>query len=476
MGAGVISVGGVKYAAGLYWQPVAQRNIAGAAREAARDSGHETDYFAERPSDGAGRVGQFGLASREAGHRSGLPSIAASLANAQVGSWAGAFRVPEGTVIVVVRDDLVDPEGDQLYSDEAEAMARLDEEVARGGLQRMFAPVSWGLPGADEIALPLLLGKRRDGRLKPIKSKAPIYAAAAAAVAVLLIAGSYAYDQAMLYMDQQAADTRAAQRVRGGDARWASAEEAIQAQLDGVKLPPIPTPPDGTSGTGIVQALPGDKWPPPRRIWQDQMTAMTFLTTCHEMMQAMPAAVLGWTLVSVRCAPVQAVSSTSLSAERQAVVLDVLWNRSGGPGVPPPTVTFGEDAKAIFANSTLSSSVQESLQTASSSIPSNDQPARGAEEIWESAETTAYVLAKGWPTDALSMLPDDPPYIPPSKRDSKEKPPRAPWQKRGVQFSTLNPPWTMAPSLAPVPGLVIYSVDWQPGGQWQMKGAIYEQR
>lgn len=477
MGAGVISVGGVKYAAGLYWQPSAQKNVAAAAREAAREGGVAVDYFAERPADGSGRVGQFGLASREAGHRPGLPSIAASLANAQVGSWAGAFRVPEGVVVCVVRDDLIDPEGDQLYADEAEGMARLDEEVARGGLQRLFAPISWGLPGSDEISLPLLLGKRRDGRLKPIKSKAPIYAGAAAAALLLFLGGSWVYGQVMNYMDQQAATARAEQRLATADAAWATSLTALQQERDGIAMPPPAVDYTQTFDAGDPQLPQGDTWPPARKVWQDQMGGMDFLLACKNMLAAVPAAVLGWDMVSVRCAPVEPIDSRDLNPEAQAVTLNVLWDRRGGRGVPPPTVTFDQPgARQIFAQMQLTSSVQESLQTASSYINSNGLPARGEEELWDEDRLTQYALAEGWPDGALTREPDDPPYIPPAKRDTDEVPPRPDWQKRGVSFDTVNPPWTMQKTLEPVPGLVFQSLDWEPGSNWRVRGAIYENR
>ena len=82
-------------------------------------------------------------------HKAGMPAFASCLANQQPGSWAGAFRLREGTVVTVVRDDLIVPDGDQFFSDETEARDRLLQEIGFGGLQRIYAPEAWAIKEID---------------------------------------------------------------------------------------------------------------------------------------------------------------------------------------------------------------------------------------------------------------------------------------------------------------------------------------
>ncbi len=117
------------------------------------------------PATKAG-VPQFGLGQKSAGHKAGMPVFAACLANQQPGSWAGAFRLREGVVVIVIRDDLIVPDGDQFFSNENEARDRLLQEIGFGGVQRVYAPEAWAIPAADSMPISLLLDDRRDVRMR----------------------------------------------------------------------------------------------------------------------------------------------------------------------------------------------------------------------------------------------------------------------------------------------------------------------
>src|SRR5580698_10154559 len=130
MGAGVATVGRRPYAVGLYWENSPSGRVSQAAKEAAHQPGQQADFYAIRVASKAGRIPQFGLSPAGVGHKTGLPVFAACLANQQPGSWAGAFRLREGTVVTVVRDDLIVPDGDQLFIDESDARERLLQEIS----------------------------------------------------------------------------------------------------------------------------------------------------------------------------------------------------------------------------------------------------------------------------------------------------------------------------------------------------------
>src|SRR5580692_8345670 len=169
MGAGVVTVGRRQYAVGLYWENSPSGRVAQAAREAAHQPGQQADFYALRAGNKDGRVPQFGLGQKSAGHKAGMAAFAPCLANQQPGSWAGAFRLRDGVVVTVVRDDLIVPDGDQFFTNESEARDRLLQEIGFGGLQRIYAPEAWAIPSADTMPISLLLNDRTDIKLRPVR-------------------------------------------------------------------------------------------------------------------------------------------------------------------------------------------------------------------------------------------------------------------------------------------------------------------
>jgi hypothetical protein len=159
------------------------------AREAAQQPGQRAEFYCVRSPTKNISIPQFGLGQSSLGHKVGMPTLAASLANAQPGSWAGSFRLREGTWVIVVRDDLVAPDGDVLYDNDDLARDRLMQEVSLGGMQRIYAPDGWAVPGSDPTPLPLLLQDRSDCRLQPVQlpTRLLIFGGGAVGVIVLLI-------------------------------------------------------------------------------------------------------------------------------------------------------------------------------------------------------------------------------------------------------------------------------------------------
>src|SRR5580698_774350 len=187
MGAGVVTVGRRPYAVGLYWENSPSGRVAQTAKEVASQPGQQADFYAVRGSGKTGRVPQFGLGQTNAGHKPGMPVFAGCLANQQGGSWAGAFRLREGVVVTVVRDDLIVPDGDQFYLNESDARDRLLQEIGFGGLQRIFAPEAWAIPGADSMPISLLLDERRDVRLRLITIPKRVIIGGGLAIAALVL-------------------------------------------------------------------------------------------------------------------------------------------------------------------------------------------------------------------------------------------------------------------------------------------------
>jgi hypothetical protein len=430
MAAGVISVGGKKFAVGLYWQVSDSANAAKNAKAAAKQPGAAADYYCVRSGNTKGRAPQFGLGEQRFGHGWNMPAAAASLANRQPGSWAGVFVVPEGVWFVEVRDDLIAPEGDQMFADEAEAMGRLQEASARGGLEKIYAPASWAIPGAESSSLPSLLSGRADARLQPVRLPAKAKKAIAGALvgSVLLgVAGYYVMD-----MREQAEMDRLAEEARNATTR-AHEEEEQRRQQEEVRRQQEEVRRQQEMARQILQA------PAYQRVWENLPKPIDWLAACRVAFENVQVAPLGWTLGAVVCSGSQ---------------VTVSWTRGTGPAVIPSGAQVDPTMRAA---------------TASFDLPA--LPPRGLEQLWPADAIVLYSLTNDWQAD-LSYLPD---LAPKPMPDGRQLPP-PPWLKRSVNWTVPLSPWTLKGPLVDLPGLVIESLTWTQAGEWQIQGVLYEQR
>lgn len=63
-------------------------------------------------------------------------------------SWCGVFNLEGKPVYLAANEGCILPDGDQVYSDERAALARLQEEA--GLYTRVYAPASWTIEGAED--------------------------------------------------------------------------------------------------------------------------------------------------------------------------------------------------------------------------------------------------------------------------------------------------------------------------------------
>lgn len=424
MPAGVITVGGKKYAVGLFWQVSDTRALGRAARQAAKQPGSESDYYSLRAGNPAkGRVPQFGLGESRIGHKWNMPSAASALANRQPGSWAGVFMVPEGVWFIEVRDDLIAPEGDQLLADEAEAMSRLQEASARGGLERIYAPPAWAIPGAESSSLPSLLAGRTDGRLQPVTIPRKVLLIGLGVVLVLvLLVGGLLYFLHIKEMERQQEEAQAAQQQIEASRREEE-ERAKKEEEDRQKQE-------------REQAL---ALPQYQRIWEAMPTAVEWMKSCGEAMEKVVISPLGWEISSAACS---------------GTTLQVSWRRTTGPGM-------------LIEGATMDAGMNGASQTIE--LPKREP--RGKEFLWPPEAFKLYYLYNDLKID-IGELPDE--ETPTSASGRKLPPP--PWKKRRFQMSSEILPWNLKGPLVDFPGLIIHSLTWSAGGVWQIEGVVYEQR
>lgn len=420
MGSGVVTVGRRAYAVGLYWENSPSGRVVAAAKEAAQQPGQKAEFYAIRPGNKDGGVPQFGLGQMASGHKPGMPSFAGCLANQQPGSWAGAFRLREGITVVVVRDDLIVPDGDQLYLDEAEARERVLQEISFGGLQRVFAPESWAIPGSDNMPISLLLDERRDARLQYVTTPRSVWIGGGI-VTVLVIAG-IAYG---VYTQQQEAKRLAAEAQKVSALR--QAQEAARQLGFGAEKP---------------------NYPPPDRKWESKPDPIAFIEACRTALINVPAAVAGWHLVQLRCEP---------------GTVSITWSRDKGFSNPPKDW-------ALTANA----------NTATSSVPVAHLADRGPQELANPEDITRRYLTQNWP-GTLQRQPDDPPPPPPPNYKGPWNPPPPPWVKRSFTLTVAELPSLLPTYFHDLPGIVANAITYKPNasnanGSWVVEGIIYENR
>jgi hypothetical protein len=106
-------------------------------------------------------------------------------------SWCGVFSVEGKPVYLAANDGCILPDGDQVYSDERAARARLQEEA--GLYTRVCAPADWNIPGADDSGA-ILRGLDWSGATAfiPLATATKVRTRAPLLVGVLVIAAGFA--------------------------------------------------------------------------------------------------------------------------------------------------------------------------------------------------------------------------------------------------------------------------------------------
>lgn len=133
-----------KYAVGLFWQPVSSVN---AGRVAARRLAHSIDGRYKLYTEYNLMIG---LSARRAGHKNGMPSAAAEVADAisEHSSFLSVFVVPQGFYMVAVRNGIIIV--DKVFDNESDARAEYTRLSKMPDWGEFIAPGSWGMPRAVE--------------------------------------------------------------------------------------------------------------------------------------------------------------------------------------------------------------------------------------------------------------------------------------------------------------------------------------
>ncbi len=423
MASGVVTVGRHRYAVGLYWEnSPGKGRVAQIAKEAAAQPGQHADFYAVRPGNPkSGQVPQFGLCSGESGQTAGMPSLAGCLASQVPGSWAGAFRLNEGIVVTIVRDDLVVPDGDLFFADEIEARDRLIQEIGFGGLGVIYAPEAWSIPGADTIPLSLVLNDRKNITLRQVvlPQRVKIIIGGLVLGVLVVLAGFWLWQS---QVDKVEADRLQQQEVL---------DRARQA-----------------AAGNILSGIEGQKAPEPKydRIWESAPPPLVSVENCRQGLEHVSAVYAGWRLSTLKC------SGTSIALS---------WTReAGATGVPP------------------GATINDALSQATQRIALPALTPRGHEVLGDSVDMSMRYLAQNR-SAALTKTADDPlPPSPPGYTGAWNPPP-PPWIKRSFTLNVPELPADISDFISGLPGVVINNMNYTPNGMsgsWTVEGVIYENR
>jgi hypothetical protein len=180
----VITIERKKYAAGLFWQPLASgQNARGlAAARLAKSIPGAVKYFTEYRS-------MVGIGWRSLGHRRRMPSAAAEVMDAfsDYNSFLAAFAVRQGFYLVAARNGIIIQ--DKLFADEASARAEYDQLVALPDWGLLVAPAHWSIARAEEKLLSEVVSGDTRYYLAPVSKIGSIIISAV--VLIALFAGIF---------------------------------------------------------------------------------------------------------------------------------------------------------------------------------------------------------------------------------------------------------------------------------------------
>ncbi|MBO4520026.1 MAG: type 4b pilus protein PilO2 [Alphaproteobacteria bacterium] len=147
-----IVVNNTTYAVSLFWQPLQDTNDPyPEVRETVENVMEGADLFCLR----SGTSPQYGIGNSAEGHKAGMPSAAAAVAEVfqDKSSSVAVFEVDEGWWFIAVRNDLILSEEDILYLNEEDAKRAFFAMMAVPDWGRKIAPASWEIEGTEEIDL-----------------------------------------------------------------------------------------------------------------------------------------------------------------------------------------------------------------------------------------------------------------------------------------------------------------------------------
>lgn len=162
-------VNGITYAAGLFWQPLQNKDDPYTEIDETAESILEgADLFALKP----GKTVQFGVCSSSDGYRKGMSSLAAAVSTAfsDKSSFVAVFKVDNGWWYCCVRNDIILSDGDMLFLKEEDAKEQFMSMMTVPDWGRKIAPAEWGIEETQIVDLASLVSNGIRSKLQKIKA------------------------------------------------------------------------------------------------------------------------------------------------------------------------------------------------------------------------------------------------------------------------------------------------------------------
>ena len=182
----IISVHKKKYAAGLFWQPIAAGN---GGRIGAYRLAHTIDgwysLFIEYNQ-------MIGLAQSRSGYRSGMPSAAAEVVEAMTehSSFLAVFAIDAFFYLVAVRNGIILQ--DKIYESESVARSEYSALAQMPDWGAFIAPSAWGMPRAVERKIDDVITDHSHAVLRSISvSKSVVFSLILVVLFLFMIGGVF---------------------------------------------------------------------------------------------------------------------------------------------------------------------------------------------------------------------------------------------------------------------------------------------
>lgn len=163
------TLGGVNYAASLFWQSLQRRDDPfPEIIDASENVLEGADLFTIKP----GKATQFGLCVSFQGYKKGMPAAAVALATAWSDrtSFLAVFKVDKGWWYVCARNDIILSDGDMLFVNEQDAKDQFMSMLAVPDWGRKIAPAEWGIDETENPDLAEILQRGTVAKLEKIRA------------------------------------------------------------------------------------------------------------------------------------------------------------------------------------------------------------------------------------------------------------------------------------------------------------------
>lgn len=417
---GVVGVDGRKYAVNLTWQPVQNLDDPLTEIREAIESEPDADLYCYRQTS----VAQYGIGRSALGHRSGMPSLAAAVAEAlsEYESFCAVFKVKEGWWFVAVRNNLILAEEDSLLLSEEEARRAYTSMMAVPDWDLRIVPPEWDIGGTQQYELEKLVQQGRKVRLQEINAARKTYFLVFIAIVIILALVALIYSLIGIW-------------------RNFAPKQTIQ---------PIQTP-------QIIQPVVPE--PEKAKPWEQLTSTEPFVKACWDnIYQIKSISFPGWKLGLITCTP-EGIKTT--------------WAKNGKEGFLS-WIRFGV-REYQFTDLTVDTMANPSTAVGVISFPSLPTvasvpyltPRQLQEDLTEIQQYTGLNLQFAQQT----LL--DPPNKPDGSRPANQK------TYNYFSFSTLSDytPWEWMKFFDKFAGFVLTKIEYNPSNdtttKWKYEGRIY---